>query len=69
MSGAINMLSRTFKFRKFWKIFNANKIFKHFQRQFLNFQQNVIYVKEPHQVYMCTKFQVNILKNDYFMAF
>ena len=39
-----------------------------FQRQFFNFQKTGISVKEPCQVFMCTKFQVDILKNDQLMA-
>ena len=39
---------------------------KYFQRigKCLNFPKNGIYVKESCQVYMCTKCQVDILKND-----
>ena len=43
-----------------------SKIFKEI---FLIFKKNGKHVREPYQVYMCTQFQVSILKNDQLMAF
>ena len=38
-------------------------------RKFLRIIKKVQYVKEPFQVYMCTKYQVDILKNDRVLVF
>ena len=36
---------------------------------FFEFSKNGKYVKEPYQVYMCTKFHVDILENDRGLVF
>ena len=69
MNGAIKQVSRVFKILKFWKISLKNIIFKNFQGKNSKFPKNGIHVKEPNQLYMCTKFQVNMLQNDQLMAF
>ena len=38
-------------------------------RKIFEFSKKEIYVKEPYQVYRCTKFQVDILENGRVLAF
>ena len=46
-----------------FKIIIKNIVFKNMVK-ILEFSKTEIYVKEPCKVYMSTKFQVHILKND-----
>ena len=71
MNDATKLLSRIFKILKILKIFESSKkcYFQNFQIQISSFQKTGIYVKEPYQVYLCKKNQVDILKNDQLMAF
>ena len=64
MNGAIKLLSRIFKILKILEIKYPKFATKNFE-----FSKNGIYLKEPYQVCMCTKLQVNVLKNDQLMAF
>ena len=63
---------------EFWKLWELWKLWKNkpqkcFQKMgklfFNNFQNTRIYVHEPYQVYMCTKFLVTIFKNDLILMF
>ena len=68
MNGAIKLLSRILKISKTLKILEKKEIKFLFSKivigTFLIFKKNGINVKEPYQVYMCTQFQVDILKNN-----
>ena len=59
MNGAIKLLSQIFKIWEISKNINRNHNFQ--KTKFSEFKKR-IYVKEPCYVYMCTKFQVGVLK-------
>ena len=61
---------RIFKMLKIFKIVESNQQKSYFQKmgKTLEFKKRNI-LKEPCQVYMCRKFQVDILKNVRVLAF
>ena len=69
MNGAIKLLSWIFKILEIWKKNNNKFCFKKNRRKISHFQKTGLYVRETYQVYMCTEFEVNILKNDQLIAF
>ena len=66
MNVSIRLPSRIFKILKILKTLKIinKKLFKK-----TNFQKTGMYVKELCKVYMCTKFQVDVLKNDQVLVF
>ena len=72
MNASIKLQSRIFKFSKMLKILK-NYLKKYYVKKIVKIlefsKKNGIYVKDPCQVYTCTKFQVDILKNARVLAF
>ena len=68
---ASKLLSRIYMILKILKIIKNNQQKVLFSKKWiiLNFQKNGIYMNEPCQVYTCTQFQVDILKNVRVLAF
>ena len=69
MNVSIKLLSENFtKIENFDKQSTKNMICKKMGKCF-EFSKNGIYVEKPCQVYMCTPFQVDIVKNDRVLVF
>ena len=71
MNGDIKLLSQIFKIYFFLQNFGKYSmkiLFSKIFEEIFKFKKG-IYVIEPNQVYMCTKCQVDILKNYQLMAF
>ena len=66
MNVSIKLLSRILKTLK---IINKKYYFQKKLGFFSNFQRTGVHVKEHCQVYMCTKFHVDILKNGRVLVF
>ena len=65
MNISIKVLYEILDFLKIWEILKENNQQKiALKKKYFEFSKYGIYVKEPCQVYMRTKYYVDILKND-----
>ena len=72
MSVSIKLLSQIFQNLKISEVLKNRQQKYHFKKPFgkiLEFSKTGLHVKELCYVYTCTKFQVDILKNDRVLVF